>query len=161
MYVRSALVALVIAAPGIGWAADAPAGSALLGADGLVQILPVAPVTGGGAPVELYAVALNPDGTPMTGLSLTAVRTLGVDKRWTEVGGGVYRLGFVPPAVDERSVVTITAKGKASTGAKVSVAQAVELVPEAVLAATVTPTELTLGRDPGASLAVAGASAAG
>lgn len=162
--VRSVVLAAALAAGSEARAADGDSAvsAALLGPAGLIQVVPVAPVVGGGAPVDLYLVALNPDGSPMTGLSLKATRTLGLDTRWTEVGGGVYRIPFTPPEVAEPSMVSITARGKSpATKLKVSASAPVQIMPDKPLTAGNGQVTLTLGRDTEVVLPVTGSSGAG
>lgn len=154
--VRSVVVAVALVGGPVARAAD------VLGPPGLVQIVPVGPVVGGGPAVDLYLLALNPDGSPMTGLSLKTARTVGLDSRWTEVGAGVYRVAFAPPAVGMPSQVSVSAKGRSSSRAKIATHAPIEIRPDDGLqAGTGEQVALTLGRDSEIVLPVTGASASG
>ncbi|MEQ1569283.1 MAG: Ig-like domain-containing protein, partial [Myxococcota bacterium] len=120
---------------------------------GLVQLVPPAPVTGGAGQVDLYLVALNPDGSPATGLSLKADRAVGMATRWIEVGGGLYKLPYDPPVVEAPSLVTASARGKLASRDKVSALSTFQVVPAPPpFAAEVSPRSLVLGRDAGSAL---------
>lgn len=145
-----------------GLSAPLAAPAADLGPTGFVGLLPVAELEGG-ASTELYVVALDPDGTPVTGATLKTVRTAGLAKTWTEVGGGVYKIAFSAPVVLTPSALPITVRGKSPrSGAKLTLDTPVELIP-ARPAATIASNldAMLLGRDPEATLTVTGTSSAG
>jgi hypothetical protein len=163
--VRSVIL-VVAALPVAAWAqepaAPAPTGPALvLSSMGpIFQIVPTLPVEGAAAPSELYLLALQPDGTPMTGLKLKSPKTAGMEKRWLEVGEGIYRMPFAPPEVLSPSLLTVSAKGRSPDGVPLAATASVKLVPaRPAFGAEITPKELILGKDTGTQVAVGGIAA--
>ena len=96
--VRSVVLAAAWVVGAAARAADAPAPAAdPLGPDGLVAVLPVAPVVGGGAPVDLYLVALGADGRFRWAKETPAEEWFSIT---TDAAGNVYAAGFTRQAGD-------------------------------------------------------------
>jgi hypothetical protein len=153
---RSLIIGCILTTMGPAWAAD-------LGPDGLVELVPPGPVTGGGPPVELFVLALEPDGSPVLGAKLKSARTVGMDRTWTEVGGGVYKIAFQPPEVISPSAIDVTVRGKSrATKTKLTLDQAIELRPPAApVSGEANLPSLLLGRDPETTITISGTSEAG
>jgi hypothetical protein len=152
--VRSVIL-VVAALPVTVWAQEPVAPAAPV-----FQIVPAPPVEGGAAPSELYLLALQPDGTPMTGLVFKSPKTAGMEKRWIEVGEGIYRMPFAPPEVLSPSLLTVSVKGKSPDRVPLAATASVKLVPaKPAFGAEATPEQLILGKDPNAQISVTGIAA--
>lgn len=122
----------------------------------LIELLRPTNVVGDGAtPVDLYVLALYPDGTPIVGLALKLTATSGLAEAPQDQGGGLYRIAFTPMKTDAPSAATLTVKGKLPN--KVAVERSWSF-PIAVprsrgLAVGANPARLTLGVDKTASVA--------
>lgn len=150
--IRSVLLSAAMMLPAIASAQQpVPAGAAVF------QIVPHTPVTGGTAPHELYLLVLAADGTPLTQLKLKSPKIAGIEKRWIEVGEGIYRMPFNPPEVLSPSMLTISAKGKTPEGIPLATSADVLLQPAAPsFSLDAAPSQLILGQDPGATLTITG-----
>jgi len=125
--------------------------------DPLVEMLPAGDIVGDGASkVTLHFLALNPDGSAMTGLTGKLTVGVGNVEGLTEVRPGLYRTTWTPPSVTTAQVVDITFKGKNAAKAAVNRAWKVTLTAPAAsqITAVASPNQLILGQDTTATLSV-------
>ncbi len=153
------LLALVLSASGIvvhgtvPTAAAAPApvfeGSAVL------ELLRPSDVVGDGStPVDLYVLALNPDGTPIVGMALKLTSTGGLTTGPEDKGGGLYHIGFTPAKADAPGTASVSLKGKLPSKAAVDRTWSfpVSATRSRTVAVAANPAKLTLGVDKTASI---------
>jgi hypothetical protein len=80
---------------------------------GLVEFLPVADVIADGVtPVALHVLALDGEGEGIVGIEAKPMVSSGEIKEWKELGGGMYRLMWIPPRAEVSSMALIRVKGK-------------------------------------------------
>lgn len=156
-----AVVVLALAASGIGLVA-APLASPAVAApaalfDGVVlELARPSDVIGDGAtPVDLYLLALNADGSPITGLALKQTVTAGTALDPVDKGGGLYHVVFTPTKTDSPTTATIALKGRLPSKATIerSWSFPVSAPRSRAVAVTTNPAQLTLGVDKTASVA--------
>lgn len=122
----------------------------------VLELLPSAGIVGDGAtPATLALLALNADGSPITGLQMKSTVNTGSLGPLTEVGGGVYTMEYNPPKVDTAIGALLTMKGKIGKE-NVSGSWDFPVVPSRThsFGATANPPRLTLGVDKTASITV-------
>ncbi len=135
--------------PGIAWADPVFEGI------GVVDLLQPTGVVGDGAsPVDLYLLALNPDGTPIVGLKGKPTASAGATTDIAELGGGLYKFSFTAAKVESRQQVTLTFKSKLPSKEPVARTWNVSVAPPVShqLSVTVNPASITLGQDRTASV---------
>jgi hypothetical protein len=117
-------------------------------------IAPSAILGDGQTAATLYVLALNPDGTPMTGLKGRIGASQGGTTDLEDQGQGLYRFSYTPPAVSTATKVDFTLKAKSSTKATLNGDYSVTINPQlpSQLVASSSPTELVLGQDQAAAL---------
>lgn len=80
---------------------------------GVLDFLPAGEIVGDGStPVAMHFLALNPDGTGISGIEAKVTATEGTVSNWTDAGNGWYAFTFVPPKAVGQKVVTLKLKGK-------------------------------------------------
>lgn len=141
---------LVDAAP-----VQAQASSLFSNSAGLVHLVaPSAIVGDGNTSATMYILALNGDGTPMSGLKGRIGASVGGTTDLESQGQGLYKFTYTAPAVSTPTKVTFSLKAK--TAAKISVNgdYTVTVNPQlpSKLVASSSPTELVLGQDQAAAL---------
>ena len=128
--------------------------AAVFEGNGLIEMISATGIVGDGASTaELYVLALNADGSPMSGLSLKASVSTGAVTALSDAGGGLYKLTYTPPNVDARVSAVLTLKGKVG---KESVTKAFNFTVSPprthAIVATANPPRMTLGQDRTANL---------
>ncbi|MSP56377.1 MAG: hypothetical protein EXR69_12360 [Myxococcales bacterium] len=136
--------------PGLAWADPVFEG---LGVIDLLQ--PTGLVSDGTTPVDLYVLALTPDGAPIVGLKGKPTASSGTTTELTETGGGLYKFTFTPAKADSKQTVTLAFKSKLPSKEPVARTWSVSVAPPVShqLSVSVNPTAITLGVDRAASLA--------
>lgn len=122
----------------------------------LLELLRPSDVMGDGAtPVDLYLLALNPDGSPIVGMALKMTVTGGIAGEPEDKGGGLYHIAFTPSKVDAPASATVALKGKLPSKALIdrSWSFPVSVPRSRGLLLSANPKGLTLGVDKTASLA--------
>lgn len=135
------------------WAASAPA---LFEGTGILELLPPTDLVGDGAtPADLYFLALNPRGEPISGWKVTLKGTGGVVGELVELGGGLYRFPFTPAATEEATTATFELRGKLPTREAFAKEWTVPVAPPRNhgLKLEVSPGQMTLGVDKTANVA--------
>lgn len=159
--VRSLVVALVLAAPLAGASALLPtvahaqSGPAIFAEPGQIEIVPAGDVIGDGqSPVTFHVMALNPDGSPMTGLRLKTSATLGQTEGWSEVSAGIYAFTYTAPVVTRTTSTMIEVKGKTPGKETVETRYKVPVRPPTASGIQVAsnPPQLILGQDAQAAI---------
>ncbi len=156
-----AVVALAIGAGVVGLAGAQLASLAIAAPapvfDGvLLELARPSDVIGDGAtPVDLYLLALNADGSPITGLALKQTITGGTALEPVDEGGGLYLVAFTPSKTDAPTTATIALKGRLPSKATIerSWSFPVAAPRSRAVAVTTNPAKLTLGVDKTASVA--------
>ena len=135
--------------PGMAWADPVFEG---LGVIDLLQ--PTGIVGDGTTSVDLYVLALSPDGTPIVGLKGKPAASSGATTDLTELGGGLYKFAFTPAKADSRQSVALTFKSKLATKEPVARTWNVSVAPPVShqLTLAVNPSSITLGQDRTASV---------
>lgn len=156
---RALLIALFSAPMVVAVTDSAPAAaqgaSLFANSSGMVHLLsPSAVVGDGSSTATLFLLALNPDGSPMTGLKGRIGADQGGTSDLKDQGNGLYSFDYTPPMVSAATKVSFSLKAK--TAAKVSMDKDFALWVNPPLPAQLTvsssPTELVLGQDQGAAL---------
>ena len=157
LLVRLALGGLVM---GVAALAPTPAmaQSAVFEGSGLIDFVAPTGVLGdGSSAVDMYMLAMNADGSAMTGLRGKPTASSGTCTELVEAGGGLYRFSYTPPRLETGTTVTVTWKGKVGA-AKESVSKSVSFPVAAArsrkMTAATNPPQMVLGQDLTASLAV-------
>jgi hypothetical protein len=133
-------------------AANAP----LFAGQGLVELIRPTDLVGDGAsPVDMYLLALNPDGAPISGWKVKLNLTGGTASELSDLGGGLQKFTFTPTKGEGAAVATIEVKGKLSSKESFSKKWTVPVAPSRVrqLGVVADPAQLTLGVDKTASVA--------
>lgn len=79
----------------------------------LLEMIPATGIIGDGATLaDLYLLALDPNGAPLTGLALKGTMNSGAVGALEEVGGGLWRFTYTPPKVDAPVSAELLVKGK-------------------------------------------------
>lgn len=158
---RVSLVALL--------ALGVPVGAALLAsseahaqqaafADTVFELLPPGEVVGDGTtPVTLHFLALNADGSPLTGATLKATINGGKIGAVEAAGSGLYKVTWTPPRVEGARGYDLVVKGKTLDKKTVDKKWSLNTVPSLAQMVTITasPATLVLGQDSSASLNIA------
>jgi hypothetical protein len=146
---------------GLGGSGEAVAAGAkatdLFPGTGLVELLPAGDILGDGhTQVTFYMIALEPDGTPTTGLLAKVTPTFGLCGDVQEVEPGMYRFSFTPPQLTIAKKVDLNLKGKTLKRGNLYRAFTINVLPPPShrLAATLNPAVLVLGQDTTASLTI-------
>ncbi len=144
-----AFVAAPEAAPGVAWAEPTFDGQGVLD---LLQ--PTGIVGDGSSTVDMYVLALTPDGLPITGLKGKPSASSGTTTELTELAGGLYKFTFSPARTDARQVVTLSFKSKLPSKEAVARTWNVSVAPPVShqLSVAVNPAAITLGQDKTASV---------
>lgn len=134
------------------WAQSGP----VFEAGALIELVPPTGVIGDGAsPADVYLLALNADGSPITGVKWKVGASNGTVGEFVEVGGGLYRMTYTGGKVDQVSQVSLNIKGKVG---KDNVARSftINVSPTRAhsLAIASNPPALTLGQDKTATLSI-------
>ncbi|MFT5583077.1 MAG: hypothetical protein ACI9VR_000654 [Cognaticolwellia sp.] len=135
--------------------AQAQSASMFSNSAGFAHLLAPSAILGDGSTsATLYVLALNPDGTPMTGMKGRIGASQGGTTDLEDQGQGLYRFTYTPPAVATPTKVEFTLKAKSSTKATLNGDFNVTINPQlpSMLTATSSPTELVLGQDQAAAL---------
>lgn len=138
---------LILLAPGVA-AADALPG-------GLIEVLPASDLVGDGATEStLHLVALDASGKPVEGLKAKTSATAGDTGELTDLGNGLYRFTYVPPAVSVPGTATVTVKGRGADKQPFEVSRTVLVLPASAgsVAITANPASMVLGKDTEATL---------
>lgn len=123
----------------------------------VLQLVPVGEVVGDGlTPVTLHLLALNSQGQPFAEPELRVQTTggrLGLPK---DLGGGVYELIWIPPAVTQDRVLNITLKGKTLDKQRLKASWAFPVLAPLSQRVSVgaNPAQMTLGRDDATTLSI-------
>ena len=111
---------------------DAVAQEAAVFADGgEVELL--APLTvRAGERVQLSVIALEADGSPMSGLKGKASANLGKcdGSDWSDAGDGKYNFWYTAPAAETVTSVTVSWKGKNAKRAPFALQQRIDVLPQ-------------------------------
>ena len=146
-------VGAVALAPQAAWAQAAP----VFDGGALIELVPPTGIVGDGAgAADLFLLALNADGTPITGLKGKPSASGGVAGDLTEVGGGLYRFAYTAPRAETLTTVTLSLKGKAGAAKEAfSKSWSFPVSPPRSQKLTVAtnPPQLVLGQDTTASVA--------
>ncbi len=139
------------AAPGIAWAEPIFEGLAVID---LLQ--PTGIVADGATPVDLYILALTPDGGPIAGLKGKPTASAGATTDIVDIGGGLYKFSFTPAKSDTKQVITLQFKSKLPTKEPVARTWTVNVAPPTSyqLAVALNPSTITLGMDKTANMAL-------
>ena len=124
-------------------------------APGFMEIVDGGEVVGdGNSPVTLHVLALNPDGTAMTGLKLRANSSGGTVSGLTEVGGGLYSFTLNPGQVKTPTTVQVSVKGKTDTRMAIGASYALPVRPPLSkgLSVVSNPPKIVLGQDKDATI---------
>lgn len=153
LVVQLALGLAAIVAPehasGIAWAAPVFEGI------GVVDLLqPTALVGDGATAVDLYVLALGPDGKPITGIKARPTASAGTATDLADIGGGLYKFTFTPAKSDARQSVTLSIKSKLPTKEPLARTWTVTVAPPVShqLSVVVNPSTITLNQDRTASV---------
>lgn len=117
---------------------------------GLMELLPPTDIVGDGAtPAELWILALDPKGQPVTGWKVKVSATGGKTTDLVDAGGGLYRFSFTPEKTDDPTTATIWLKGKLATREAFTRSWSFPVAPPRSHAVKVAanPAQLTLGTD--------------
>jgi hypothetical protein len=133
------------------WAASAP----IFEGQGIIELLRPTDLVGDGAsPVDLYVLALAPDGQPIVGIKAKLNITGGTATDLVEKGGGLYAFTLTPAKLDAAGGALIELKGRFANRDSLGRSWTVPVAPPRnhPLAVTASPTQLTLGVDRTASI---------
>lgn len=135
--------------PGLAWADPVFEG---LGVIDLLQ--PTGLVGDGATPVDLYVLALSPDGAPIVGLKGKPTASSGNTTDLADLGGGLYKFTFTPAKADTRQTVSLAFKSKLPSKEPVARSWTVSVAPPVShqLSVSVNPASITLGQDRTASV---------
>ena len=120
----------------------------------LLEMMPAGEVAADGeTSVTLRFVALNPDGTPMTGMTGRAGVGGGVGGKLSEPEPGVYEATLTPAAATSAEDLTVSLKGRTADGS-VEKQFALRVLPSDARAISVTasPDRMVLGADTNATV---------
>lgn len=123
----------------------------------LVAMVPMDEVLGDGrTATTLHLVAMNVDGTPMTGLTGKVLATLGETGRLEELDPGRYRVAWTPSAVNAPTEVELTLRVKPPNGANLVLKAKAQVVPSLAhsVAVTSNPSQVVLGQDATATMTI-------
>ena len=111
-------------------------------------------VANGTDAVTLHIIAMNPDGTPMTGLKLRVNASGGSVSPLTEVGGGLYAFDYLPGIVTTPTTAQISVKGKTADRANLEATYNLPVRPPLSTGLNVVsnPGQIVLGQDKDATL---------
>jgi hypothetical protein len=154
----SALVLALALSPAVAAFAPLPAASSMAWA-APIDLLPTGEVLGDGrTPVDLHVVAVDASGKPISGLKLKPEATAGTVGDWKEIQPGLYGFAWTPPSTANEQTVTVSAKGKGSDKAGVSVSRSIEVraASSHALAASANPAAVVLGQTPEATVTLTG-----
>lgn len=154
---RLALAGMFVGAaaltPEVAWAQAAP----VFEGGALVELVPPTGLVGDGATTaDVYLLALNADGTPLTGLKGKPSASAGSASEIVEAGGGLYRFTYTPPKAESVTTVTVSFKGKLPSKEAFARSWSFPVAPprSQKLAVATNPPQLVLGQDATASVAV-------
>jgi len=158
-------LALMSVGPVLVYATTAEAAeTAAIGADGLVEILPVPSIVADGTTkVNVHVVALAPNGAPFPGVKLKTDSSTGETSDATEASPGLYTFEYTPAKSTSDVDVTLSVKGKSATRATVEAEYrfTVKGIPTGAIEGTANPTEIVLGKVDEATLTFQGGPAKG
>lgn len=126
-------------------------------AEPLVAMVPVDEVVGDGkTAATLHLVAVNTDGTPISGLTGRVTATQGDTGRLEELGPGRYRVQWTPAAVNAATAVEFTIRVKPPNGANLVQKATVQVVPSLPhsVAISSNPPQVVLGQDTTATVSI-------
>jgi hypothetical protein len=148
---RPSILTLTLALAGVpGVVVPQVASAAEVFADGpLVAVLPSSSVVAASTS-ELRVLALDEQGAPIDGLSLSAEASAGSLGELKALGDGLYVLPFTAPA--DAGEVTVTLRGKTPSKASVKVDHRVVVRGAGRITGSVTPERAVLGRDTAVTL---------
>lgn len=129
--------------------------AAVFGGQGLIELLrPTDLIGDGGAPAELYLLALGADGAPLTGMKVKWTVTGGTATELVDAGGGLYRFEFTPALVEAPAIATLELKGRLANKQALTRSWTVSVMPSRSRRLTLeaSPAQLTLGVDKAANL---------
>lgn len=124
---------------------------------GLVEIIPAGDVIGDGqTELTMHVVALNPDGSPMTGLRLKPAASLGQAEKWSEVSAGVYAFRYRAPLVSTITSTLLEVKGRSPSKMQIQARYKVPVRPPVSTGIRVVanPPRIILGQDKASSVTV-------
>ncbi len=136
----------------------------VLGAAGLVEILPSGDVIGDGSTAyTTYVVALDAAAKPVVGLKIKPTATLGRIDGWNEEAPGIYSFSWTPAAVTAPATAVLEVKGRAPDRSNIASKVQIPVRPPTATALQVVsnPPQLILGQDAEASISITLANAAG
>ena len=136
-------------APGVAWAEPTFDGQ------GVLDLLQATGIVGDGtSTVDMYVLALTPDGLPMVGLKGKPSASSGTTTELTELTGGLYKFTFSPARTDAVQTVTLTFKSKLASKEQVTRTWNVSVAPPVShqLSVSINPASITLGQDKTASV---------
>ncbi len=122
----------------------------------LLEMIPATGIVGDGATVaDLYVLALDAHGAPLTGLALKGSTNTGSVSALQDAGGGLWRMDYTPPKVDASVSATLTLKGKIGKEQYLGT-WSFPVTPSSThpLSATANPSKLTLGVDKTATISI-------
>ncbi len=146
-------VGAVALAPEVAWAQAAP----VFEGGALIELVAPTGVVGDGATTaDLYVLALNADGTPLTGLKGKPQATMGSASELVDAGGGLYRFTYTPPRAESTTTVTVAFKGKLPSKEAFAKSWSFAVSPprSQKLAVATNPAQIVLGQDATASVAI-------
>ena len=122
----------------------------------LLEMIPATGVVGDGTTLaDLYFLALDPNGIPLTGLTLKGYTTTGSVGALEEAGRGLWKFTYSPPKVDAPVTAELIVKGKIGKEAY-SDKWTFPVVPSRTrpLSSSSNPSKMTLGVDTTATLSI-------
>lgn len=122
----------------------------------LLEMIPATGVVGDGATLaDLYFLALDPNGNPLSGLALKGYTTTGSVGALESAGPGLWKLVYTPPKVDAQVIADLTVKGKIGKEAY-SGKWTFPVTPSRTrpLSSSSNPSKMTLGVDKTATLSI-------
>ena len=152
---------LLLATPVMGAAllvapSDAHAQATVL-TEPLVALVPMDEVVGDGrTATTLHLVAMNTDGTPMTGLTGKVLASMGETGRLEELDPGRYRVAWTPASVNAATEAELTLRVKPPTSANLVLKAKAQVVPSLAhrVAVTANPSQVVLGQDATATMTI-------
>lgn len=129
--------------------------AAPLGESGVAALLPAGELVGDGSTsANLHFLALNPSGAPVLGLKLKVTASAGKAGEPVELGGGLYRIPYVAPAVRSLTPVTVEVRARVSERESYDAKGLVQVQPGASAAVEVraNPDRIVLSQDASATI---------
>lgn len=124
---------------------------------GVIELLqPTALVGDGTTAVDLYVLALGPDGKPIAGIKGKPTASAGTTTDLAELGAGLYKFTFTAAKADAKQSVTLSLKTKLPSKEPLARTWTVSVATPTSrqLSVAANPTTITLGQDRTASVSL-------